>query len=78
MGMAVSLKYMMALASKGHGADSVNPFMHEENMSDNQNDKQQAGSQSCGCSQVDLEKRNFLIATSAVGALGCAVAACLY
>jgi ubiquinol-cytochrome c reductase iron-sulfur subunit len=49
--------------------------MHEENMSDNQNDKQQAGSQGGGCSQVDLDKRNFLIATSAVGALGCAAVA---
>jgi ubiquinol-cytochrome c reductase iron-sulfur subunit len=49
--------------------------MHEENMSDNQNDKQQAGSQNCGCSQVDQDKRNFLIATSAVGALGCAAVA---
>ncbi len=44
-------------------------------MSDNQNDKQQAGSQNCECSQVDVEKRNFLIATSAVGALGCAAVA---
>ena len=44
-------------------------------MSDNQNDKQQAGSQNSCCSQVDLEKRNFLIATSAVGALGCAAVA---
>lgn len=44
-------------------------------MSDNQNDKQQTGSQSCECSQVDLDKRNFLIATSAVGALGCAAVA---
>lgn len=55
--------------------NSVNPFMHEENMSDNQNDKQQAGSQTSGCSQVDQDKRNFLIATSAVGALGCAAVA---
>lgn len=44
-------------------------------MSDNQNDAQQADSQGCGCSQVDIEKRNFLIATSAVGALGCAAVA---
>ena len=44
-------------------------------MSDNQNDKQQADSQGCGCSQVALDKRNFLIATSAVGALGCAAVA---
>lgn len=44
-------------------------------MSDNQNDKQQTGSQTCGCSQVDLDKRNFLIATSAVGALGCVAVA---
>lgn len=44
-------------------------------MSDNQNDKQQAGSQTSGCSQVDQDKRNFLIATSAVGALGCAAVA---
>jgi ubiquinol-cytochrome c reductase iron-sulfur subunit len=55
--------------------NSVNPFMHEENMSDNQNDKQQADSQTSECSQVDLDKRNFLIATSAVGALGCAAVA---
>lgn len=55
--------------------NSVNPFVHEENMSDNQNDKQQAGSQTCGCSQVDQDKRNFLIATSAAGALGCAAVA---
>ncbi len=55
--------------------NSVNPFMHEENMSDNQSDKQQTGSQASECSQVDLDKRNFLIATSAVGALGCAAVA---
>jgi ubiquinol-cytochrome c reductase iron-sulfur subunit len=55
--------------------NSVNPFMHEENMSDDQNDKQQADSQTSECSQVDLDKRNFLIATSAVGALGCAAVA---
>ncbi len=50
-------------------------------MSDKQNDQYQAGSQtgaSCQPSQspqVNLEKRNFLIATSAVGAIGCAVVA---
>ena len=62
---------------QGNGAASnpVNPFDQEENMSDIQNDNQQADSQSCGCSQVDQEKRNFLIATSAVGALGCAAVA---
>lgn len=38
-------------------------------MSDNHNDKHQASP------QPDLEKRNFLIATSAVGALGCAAVA---
>lgn len=54
---------------------SVNPFEQEENMSDNQNDSQQADSHKGECSQVDLEKRNFLIATSAVGALGCAAVA---
>jgi ubiquinol-cytochrome c reductase iron-sulfur subunit len=49
--------------------------MHEENMSDNQNDKQQADSQASESTQINLEKRNFLIATSAVGALGCAAVA---
>jgi len=44
-------------------------------MSDKQNDQHQAGSQASNTSQVDLEKRNFLIATSAVGALGCAAVA---
>ena len=44
-------------------------------MSDNHSDKHQAGSQSEPSSAVDLEKRKFLIATSAVGALGCAAAA---
>ncbi|MEK9940828.1 MAG: ubiquinol-cytochrome c reductase iron-sulfur subunit N-terminal domain-containing protein, partial [Methylotenera sp.] len=44
-------------------------------MSDNQNDKQQADSQGGCCAPVDLEKRNFLIATSAVGAIGCAAVA---
>jgi len=50
-------------------------------MSDKQNDQHKADSQT-GASyqpnhspQVDLEKRNFLIATSAVGAIGCAVVA---
>jgi len=41
-------------------------------MSDNHNDKHQASPQP---NIVDLEKRNFLMATSAVGAVGCAVAA---
>jgi len=50
-------------------------------MSDNRNDKHQASSQTDLSSQanqtsrVDLDKRNFLIATSAVGALGCAAVA---
>jgi ubiquinol-cytochrome c reductase iron-sulfur subunit len=50
-------------------------------MSDKQNDQHLAGSQTGGgfqpnqASQVDLEKRNFLIATSAVGAIGCAAVA---
>lgn len=50
-------------------------------MSDNRNDKHQASSQTAlssqanQSSQVDLDKRNFLIATSAVGALGCAAVA---
>jgi ubiquinol-cytochrome c reductase iron-sulfur subunit len=50
-------------------------------MSDKQNDQHQADSQT-GASyqpnqspQVNLEKRNFLIATSAVGAIGCAAVA---
>ncbi|MDD2933663.1 MAG: ubiquinol-cytochrome c reductase iron-sulfur subunit [Methylotenera sp.] len=50
-------------------------------MSDKQNDQHKADSQT-GASyqpnqspQVNLEKRNFLIATSAVGAIGCAVVA---
>ncbi|MDZ4141676.1 MAG: ubiquinol-cytochrome c reductase iron-sulfur subunit [Methylotenera sp.] len=41
-------------------------------MSDNHDGKHQASSQ---LNVVDLEKRNFLIATSAVGAVGCAAAA---
>jgi ubiquinol-cytochrome c reductase iron-sulfur subunit len=65
----------MALISKGYALDSVNPFVYEENMSDNQNDKQQADLQAGEPSQINLEKRNFLIATSAVGALGCAAVA---
>jgi ubiquinol-cytochrome c reductase iron-sulfur subunit len=44
-------------------------------MSDNHSDKQQAGSQSESSASVDRDKRKFLIATSAVGALGCAAAA---
>ncbi len=44
-------------------------------MSDKQNDQHQAGSQASNTSQVDLDKRNFLIATSAVSALGCAAVA---
>lgn len=44
-------------------------------MSDNHNDEHQASSQLDQASQVDLEKRNFLIASSGVGALGCAAAA---
>jgi ubiquinol-cytochrome c reductase iron-sulfur subunit len=44
-------------------------------MSDNHSDKHHASSQSEPASQVDLEKRKFLIATSAVGVLGCAGAA---
>jgi ubiquinol-cytochrome c reductase iron-sulfur subunit len=44
-------------------------------MSDNHNDKHQVSSQLNQASPVDLEKRNFLIASSGVGVLGCAVAA---
>jgi ubiquinol-cytochrome c reductase iron-sulfur subunit len=44
-------------------------------MSDNQNGKHQVGTQADQDSQVDLDKRNFLISTSAVGALGAAAAA---
>lgn len=44
-------------------------------MSDNHNDKHQVSSQLNQASLVDLEKRNFLIASSGVGVLGCAVAA---
>ena len=44
-------------------------------MSDKHSDKQQAGSQSESSASVDRDKRKFLIATSAVGALGCAAAA---
>ncbi|NOT16193.1 MAG: ubiquinol-cytochrome c reductase iron-sulfur subunit [Methylotenera sp.] len=44
-------------------------------MSDNQNDKQEGSSRACGCAQVDIDKRNFLISTSAIGALGCAATA---
>jgi ubiquinol-cytochrome c reductase iron-sulfur subunit len=44
-------------------------------MSDNQNGKHQVGAQAEQDSQVDLDKRNFLITTSAVGALGAATAA---
>lgn len=44
-------------------------------MSDNHSDKHQVSSQSEPASQVDIEKRKFLIGTSAVGAVGCAAAA---
>ncbi|KAF4531300.1 hypothetical protein B566_EDAN019401, partial [Ephemera danica] len=44
-------------------------------MSDNHNDDHQAGSQLGSASEVDAEKRKFLIATSAVGGVGCAAAA---
>lgn len=44
-------------------------------MSDNHGDKHQVSSQSEPASQVDIEKRKFLINTSAVGAVGCAAAA---
>jgi ubiquinol-cytochrome c reductase iron-sulfur subunit len=44
-------------------------------MSDNHGDKQQSSLQLDSDAQVDLEKRNFLIASSSVGALGCAAAA---
>lgn len=44
-------------------------------MSDNQNGKHQVDAQADQDSQVDLDKRNFLITTSAVGALGAAAAA---
>jgi ubiquinol-cytochrome c reductase iron-sulfur subunit len=44
-------------------------------MSDNQNGKHQVATQADQDSQVDLDKRNFLISTSAVGALGAAAAA---
>jgi len=48
-------------------------------MAENRNDKNQGSSHANAESNlnadVDLEKRNFLIATSAVGALGCAAAA---
>ena len=46
-----------------------------DNHSGNRGDKQQSSLQSEPTSQVDLEKRKFLIATSAVGGLGCAAAA---
>ncbi|CAN1491301.1 QcrA Rieske Fe-S protein [Methylophilaceae bacterium] len=44
-------------------------------MSDTLNDKKKNASQAGQTSTVDLEKRNFLIASSSVGALGCAAAA---
>lgn len=44
-------------------------------MSDTPNDKQKNAAQADQASSVDLEKRNFLIASSSVGALGCAAAA---
>jgi ubiquinol-cytochrome c reductase iron-sulfur subunit len=44
-------------------------------MSDNHSHKHKAGSQSEPSTSVDIEKRKFLIATSAVGGLGCAAAA---
>jgi ubiquinol-cytochrome c reductase iron-sulfur subunit len=50
-------------------------LVHEENMSDTPNDKKKNAAQADQATVVDLEKRNFLIATSSVGALGCAAAA---
>ena len=44
-------------------------------MSDNRNDKHQGSFEANQTSLIDLEKRNFLIATSAAGALGCAAVA---
>lgn len=44
-------------------------------MSDNHSDKQQASPQLESNASIDQDKRKFLIATSAVGALGCAAAA---
>lgn len=44
-------------------------------MSDNRNDKHQGSFEANQTSSIDLEKRNFLIATSAAGALGCAAVA---
>lgn len=44
-------------------------------MSANHNDKHQASSSDTAPSLIDAEKRKFLIATSAVGAVGCATAA---
>jgi ubiquinol-cytochrome c reductase iron-sulfur subunit len=50
-------------------------LVHEENMSDTPNDKKKNAAHANQASAVDAEKRKFLIATSSVGALGCAVAA---
>jgi ubiquinol-cytochrome c reductase iron-sulfur subunit len=44
-------------------------------MSDKKSNEQVPGSATEQASQVDVEKRKFLIATSAVGALGCAAVA---
>jgi ubiquinol-cytochrome c reductase iron-sulfur subunit len=44
-------------------------------MSDKQSNQQVSSSATEQASQVDVEKRKFLIATSAVGALGCAAVA---
>lgn len=44
-------------------------------MSDTPNDKKKNAAQANQANAVDLEKRNFLIATSSVGVLGCAAAA---
>ncbi len=44
-------------------------------MADTPNDKQKSVAQGHQADAVDLEKRNFLIASSSVGALGCAAAA---
>lgn len=47
-------------------------LVHEEDMSDNRNDKQAISEQAA---EINVEKRKFLIATSALGALGCAAVA---
>ncbi len=50
---------------------------HEDSMAENRSDKHQDGSHanSESNSNVDLDKRNFLIASSVVGAIGCAAVA---